>query len=91
MSIFNELVIKNDPVKKATPFFVFMEGVQLTHYQVLVLEDRTFHRKVLSRPYRSSKFNYLANFYLHKNFRVGRSLVKDVQRFGKFSLRYFKF
>ena len=49
MSILNELVIKNDPVKKATPFFVFMERVQLTHYQVLVLEDRIFHRKVLSK------------------------------------------
>ena len=29
--MFNELVIKNDPVEKATPFFVFMEAVQLPH------------------------------------------------------------
>ena len=27
MSIFNELVIKNDPVKKATSFFIFVEVV----------------------------------------------------------------
>ena len=26
MSIFNKLVIKNDPIKKATSCFVFMEG-----------------------------------------------------------------
>ena len=36
MSIFNELVIKNHPVKKVTSFSVFMEGVQLQHDQ---LED----------------------------------------------------
>ena len=59
MSIFNELVIKNDPVKKATSFFDFMKGVQLPHDQVLVLEDRTFHCKVLSRLYPNSKFNIL--------------------------------
>ena len=29
MSIFNELVIKKDPVKKAISFFAFMEGIQL--------------------------------------------------------------
>ena len=55
MSFFNELVIRNDPVKKATPFFIFMEGVQLPRYQVLALGDRTFHRKVLSKLYRNSK------------------------------------
>ena len=64
MSIFNELVIIKDPVKKATSFFVFMEGLQLPHDQVLVLEDRTFHCKVLSRLYRNSKFNILADFKL---------------------------
>ena len=31
MSIFNDLVIKKDPVKKAKFFFVFMKGVQLHH------------------------------------------------------------
>ena len=36
---FNKLVIKNDPVKKATLFFVFMEGVQLPHGHALVLEE----------------------------------------------------
>ena len=61
MSIFNELVIKNDPVKKATSFFVFMKGVQLPHDQVLVLEGRTFHCKVVSRIYRNSTFNILVN------------------------------
>ena len=29
MSIFSDLIIKNDPVKKAKSFFVSMEGVQL--------------------------------------------------------------
>ena len=74
MFMLNEFVIKNDPVKKTTPFFVFMEGVQLPSDQVLVLEDRTFHYKVLSRLYRNSKFNIYQNLtlfcQLHKNFRV---------------------
>ena len=39
-----------------------MEGVQLPNDQVLVLEDRTFCSKVLSKFYRNSKFNILANF-----------------------------
>ena len=64
MTIFNELVIKNDLVKKATSFFAFMEGLQLPHDQVLVVEDRNFHCKILSRLYRNSKFNILANFNL---------------------------
>ena len=64
MSIFNDLVIKNYPVKKATSFFVFMEGVQLPYDQVLVQEDRTFYCKVLRRLYGNSKFNILANFNL---------------------------
>ena len=51
MSIFNELVIKNDPDKKTTPFFAFVKGVQLPHVQVLVLEAKTFHCKVLSELY----------------------------------------
>ena len=34
MSIFNDLVIKNDPVKKAKSFFVFMEEVQLHQDQI---------------------------------------------------------
>ena len=48
MPIFSDLVTENDPVKKAKSFFVFMEGVQLHHDQVLVLDDRTFQCKVLS-------------------------------------------
>ena len=48
VSTFNGLVIKNDPVNKATPFFVFMEEVQLPHDQALVIEDKTFQRKVLN-------------------------------------------
>ena len=56
MSIFNELVIKSYPVKKATSFFVFMEGIFVK---------------------------------INKNFRVSRSLVKDVQRFSQFSLEFF--
>ena len=62
MIIFNEFVIKNDPLKKTIPFFVFMEGVQLPQNQVLVLEDTTIHGKVLSKFYRNSKFNILVNF-----------------------------
>ena len=49
MSIFNDLVTKNYPVKKAKSFFVFMQGVQLHQEQVLVPEDRIFPCKVLSR------------------------------------------
>ena len=49
MPIFNDLIIKNEPLKKAKSFFVFMEGVQLHHDEALVLENRTFHCKVLSR------------------------------------------
>ena len=64
MFIFNELVIKIDPVKKTTSFFVFMDSVQLSHDQALVLEDRTFHCIALSRLYRDSKFNILVNFNL---------------------------
>ena len=65
MYMFNELVIKNDLVKKVTSFFVFMQGGQLSHDQVLVLEeDRHFHCKVLNRLYRNSKFNILTNFNL---------------------------
>ena len=41
-----------------------MEGVHLPHNQVLVLEDRTFPRKVLSKLYPKSKLNILANFDL---------------------------
>ena len=62
MSIFNKLAMKNDPIKKASPFFVFMEEIQLPHDQVLLLEDRTFHCKVLSKLYCNSKFNILVNF-----------------------------
>ena len=58
MSIFNDLVIKNYPVKKATSSFVFMEGVQLPHDKVLVLEYRTFHCNC------NSKFTILVNFNL---------------------------
>ena len=58
----------------------FIGGVQLHHDQVLVLEDRTFHCKVLSRQ----KFNILANFnlVLSTSFMVIWSLLKNFQRFG---------
>ena len=64
MPTFNELVIKNDPVKKAASFFAFMEGVQLSHNQVLVLEYRTFHCKVFNRVYPKSTFNILQTLTL---------------------------
>ena len=35
MSMFNELVIKNDPVKKQQHFLAFMEGVKLHGNQFL--------------------------------------------------------
>ena len=62
MSVFNKLAIKNDRIKKASPFFVFMEEIQLPHDKVLLLEHRTFHHKVLSKLYCDSKFNILVNF-----------------------------
>ena len=43
--IFNFLVIKNHLAKKAKSFFVHMEGFQVHHDKVLVLEERTFHWK----------------------------------------------
>ena len=46
--MFNELVFKNDSV------FVFMEGIELPHSQILVLEDRTFHHKVVIKLYLNS-------------------------------------
>ena len=49
MSIFNDFVIKNDPVENAKSFFVFIEGFQLYYEKVLVLEDSTFHCQILSR------------------------------------------
>ena len=72
-----------------------MKGVHRPHAQVVVLEDRSFHRKVLRKLYRNSKFNILAKFINlfyqpHKNFRVSQSLVKDAQRFGQFNHKYFK-
>ena len=45
MLIFNELIMKNDPVKKTALFPCFYGGVQLPHDKVLRLEDKTFHRK----------------------------------------------
>ena len=39
-----------------------MERIQLPHDQVLILEDITFHSKILSTLYRNKKFNILANF-----------------------------
>ena len=70
--ISNELVTKNDPVKNTTreiknkkthlSYFVFKEEFHLLHGQVLVLKNRTFHQKVLSKLYRNCKFNFLVNF-----------------------------
>ena len=37
--------------KKATSVFAFIEGIHLPHGQVLVLEDRAFYYKVLSKLY----------------------------------------
>ena len=58
MSRLNELVIKND---SATPLFVFMEGVQLSRDQVLLLDDTTSHPKVLNKFYHNNKFNIVVN------------------------------
>ena len=40
-----------------------MEAVHLSDSHVLVLEDRTFHHNVPSKPYSNSKFSFLVNFY----------------------------
>ena len=63
MYIFSKLAIENDHLKKATRFFIFMKWVQLPHGQIMVLEDKSFHHKVLSKLYRNSKFNVLVNFH----------------------------
>ena len=49
-------------LKKETPLLVFMERIQLPHREVLVLESRVFHHKVLYEIYRNSKFNILVKF-----------------------------
>ena len=64
ISICNNLVIKNNPVKKAKSFFVFHEGVSLHHDPGLVLKDRNFRCKVLCRVYRNNKLNILENLNL---------------------------
>ena len=75
--------------------FSFYGGVQLPHNLILVLKIEAFTAEL------SVDFIMTANFILqqtltlfcqlHKNFRVSRSLVKDVQIFGEFTHRYFKF
>ena len=81
-------------LKKQHYFIVFLERAQLPHDAVLGLEERTFHCKILSKHYRNIKFNIsviLTLFYQsHKNFRVSRNLVKDVQGFGQFTNKHFK-
>ena len=34
LSVFNELLLKNDPVKKTISFSVFVEGFRMPHDQV---------------------------------------------------------
>ena len=62
MPILNELVFKNDLINKKTSFFVLIEGFHSPHSLVSVLEDRTFHYKVLSKLDRSINFNILVNY-----------------------------
>ena len=64
MFIFNGLVIKNDSVKKSKIFHCFYVGDSTASHQFFVLEETTFHCKVLCRLYCNSKFNILANFNL---------------------------
>ena len=65
-----------------------MESVQLPHNRstVLVLEDRTFHRKVLSKLYLIANLIFSQTLVLfcqpHKIIRLSKNLVKDVQGFG---------
>lgn len=54
----NELVIKNDTVKKAMTSFVFMERVQTPCYYT---RRQSFYHQVLSTLYRNDKYNILAN------------------------------
>ena len=60
--MFNELVIKVTPVKKSKTICCFMEWVHLPHGKVSLKENGTFHHKVLSKFYRNSNLNFLANF-----------------------------
>ena len=62
--MFNELVLKNFPIKKIRPFFLFMEEVHLPQGQVSLQEGKTFHYKVLSKLSRNSELKFLVNFNL---------------------------
>ena len=62
--MFNVLVIRNSPIKKKRPVFVFIEQVHLPQCQILLREGKTFHYKVLSKLYRNSELNLLVNFDL---------------------------
>ena len=62
MLLFNELITKNDPVKKTTLFPCFYGGVHLPHDKVLRLEGKTFHRKTLSKKtLNTAKLSVTAN------------------------------
>lgn len=43
LPLFNELVIKNTPIKKIRPLFVLMEEVHLPQSQVSLRKGKTFH------------------------------------------------
>ena len=57
--MFNEIVIKNAPIKKIT-FFVFMKEEHLPQSQVSLQEGKTFLYKVFGKLYRQSRTTYLA-------------------------------
>lgn len=59
---FNELIFENTPVKKRGASCVFAEGTHLLHGQVSLVENTTFHQKVVHKLYRNSKHKFLVNF-----------------------------
>ena len=60
--MFNELVIKNTPVKKQDWFFVFVEGFHLLHGQFSLWKVKTVQCKVSSKDYHSRELNFLVHF-----------------------------
>ena len=57
--MFSELIIRNTPITKIRPFFVFMEEVQLPQSHVSLREGKTFHDKSLTKLYHNSERNFL--------------------------------
>ena len=87
MSVFNEIVIKNVPVKKSITILCFHARVHLPDGKVLVLGDRNFYVKVLSKLHHNRNFNILVKFnfvlptskkiiqFNHEYFKLGKKAM----------------